>query len=191
MRERRRGAAFLDRDGTIIEDVDYISRPEDVRLIVGAARAIASLNAAGIPVVVVSNQSGIGRGYFGYDAYERVQGRVEDMLRETGAHLDATYICPHAPRNDAPCPCRKPGTELFITAARDHGVDLAASWYVGDRWRDIEPARTLGGTGRLVPTSSTPPEELERARREGLVRDSLADVAQEMIAALTGVGGSR
>lgn len=186
-----RGAAFLDRDGTIIEDVAYISRPEDVRLIVGAASAIAALNEAGVPVIVVSNQSGIGRGYFTHDAYERVQARVEKALRESGARLDATYICPHAPDQRTPCACRKPGTELFLAAARDHGIDLARSWYIGDRWRDVEPVHALGGTGRLVPARSTPPAELERARRQWLVGESLLDVAREIIDALTHAGGSR
>jgi histidinol-phosphate phosphatase family protein len=188
---RLRGAAFLDRDGTIIEDVDYISRPEDVRLIVGAATAIAALNEARIPVIVVSNQSGIGRGYFTYDAYQRVQERVEEVLRENGARLDATYICPHAPEQDAPCRCRKPGIELFETAARDHHLDLASSWYVGDRWRDVEPAQSLGGSGRLVRTRSTPDHELARAREHDVVRDSLIEVTQEIIHALTGGAGSR
>ena len=186
-----RGAAFLDRDGTIIEDADYISRPEDVRLIVGAATAIAALNEAGIPVIVVSNQSGIGRGYFTHDAYARVQARVEDALHEEGARLDATYICPHAPDRKPPCLCRKPRIELFETAARDHDVDLARSWYVGDRWRDVEPARTLGGMGRLVPARSTPADELARAREHGLIRDTLIEVAEEIIRALTDDAGSR
>lgn len=187
----RRGAAFLDRDGTIIEDVDYISRPEDVRLIVGAATAIAALNEARIPVIIVSNQSGIGRGYLTYDAYERVQTRVEDVLRENGARLDATYICPHAPDRNPPCLCRKPGIELFETAARDHHLDLAQSWYVGDRWRDVEPAGILGGTGRLVSARSTPSDEVARARDRGVIRDSLIAVTQEIIRALTADARSR
>ena len=187
----RRAAAFLDRDGTIIEDADYISRPEDVRLIVGAATAIAALNEASVPVIVVSNQSGIGRGYFTYDAYERVQARVEEALRENGARLDATYICPHAPDRNPPCLCRKPRIELFETAAREHHIELARSWYVGDRWRDVEPAQTLGGKGRLVVARSTPAEELARAREHGVARDTLAEVAEEIIRALTHDAGSR
>jgi D-glycero-D-manno-heptose 1,7-bisphosphate phosphatase len=181
-----RPAAFLDRDGTIIEDVDYISRPEDVRLIPHAAEAIARLNDAAIPVVIVSNQSGIGRGYFTHDAFERVQARVEEVLADEGAHIDATYICPHAPSDDSPCPCRKPRVELFQQAARDLQLDLARSWYIGDKWRDVAPASTLGGTGILVPARSTPWEDLERARSLGIVRESLRDVADEIADALTG-----
>jgi D-glycero-D-manno-heptose 1,7-bisphosphate phosphatase len=186
-----RGAAFLDRDGTIIEDVDFISRPEDVRLIAGAATAIAALNEADLLVIVVSNQSGIGRGYFTHEAYERVQARVEEVLRQNGARLDATYICPHAPDREPPCPCRKPRTELFETAAREHDVDLARSWYVGDRWRDVEPSLTLGGTARLVPARSTPGDELSRARAQGVARDTLMQVTEEIIRALTGDAGRR
>lgn len=181
-----RPAAFLDRDGTIIEDVGYVSRPEDVRLIPGAAEAIARINAAGVPVIVVSNQSGIGRGYFTYDDYALVQTRVEELLSERGARLDGIYICPHAPSDQAPCACRKPGVALFECAAHDHGIDLGHSWYAGDKWRDVEPARVLGGHGFLVPTRSTPPADVERARESGLLRDSLGDVAREILATLTG-----
>jgi D-glycero-D-manno-heptose 1,7-bisphosphate phosphatase len=180
-----RPAAFLDRDGTIIEDMAYISRPEDVRLLPGAADAIGALNETGIPVVVVSNQSGIGRGYFTYEDYRRVQARVEEVLGANGAHLDATYICPHTPYEEPPCACRKPRVELFQRAARDHGLDLARSWYVGDSWRDVDPVHTLGGSGLLIRAPSTPPEDLERARARGIVRESLRDVAREIAAALT------
>lgn len=181
-----RPAAFLDRDGTIIEDMDYISRPEDVRLLPGAAEAIRSLNDAGVPVIVVSNQSGIGRGYFTYDDFERVQERIDELLRGDGARLDATYICPHAPSDAVACSCRKPGVGLFRRAAHEHDLDLAASWYAGDKWRDVEPAVTLHGQGYLIPANSTPAEDLERARARSMIRGSLGDVAREIIATLTG-----
>jgi histidinol-phosphate phosphatase family protein len=180
-----RPAAFLDRDGTIIEDVKYISRPEDVRLLPDAAEGIAMLNEAGVPVVVVSNQSGISRGYFTYADFDRVQARVEELLGAKGARLDATYICPHAPTQQPPCACRKPQVELFQRAAREHSLDLATSWYVGDRWRDVEPSVTLGGSGVLIPADSTPAEELDRARSLGIVRGSLRDVARDIIGTLT------
>jgi histidinol-phosphate phosphatase family protein len=187
----RRRAAFLDRDGTIIHDVDFISRPEDVRLVRGAAAAIGTLNNAGIPVIIVSNQSGIGRGYFDYDAFERVQARIEELLGVDGAHIDATYICPHAPSDEPPCECRKPRVALFELAARNHDIDVARSWYVGDKWRDVEPGRTLGGSAFLIPAPSTPPDELERARAMGIVRRSLATVAREVIITLTVEHGAR
>lgn len=185
-----RPAAFLDRDGTIIEDVEYISRPDDARLLPGAAEAISALNSAGVPVIVVSNQSGIGRGYSTYADFERVQARIEELLGVQGARLDATYICPHLPA-DPSCSCRKPAVELFERAARDLGVDVARSWYAGDKWRDVEPALTLRGRGFLVPARSTPAEDLDRARQMGLVRDSLGDVAREIIATLTGGQSAR
>ena len=115
-------AVFLDRDGTIIEDVKYISRPEQVELIEGAAEAIARINAALVPVVVVTNQSGIGRGYFTMADYESVKERVEELLAERGARIDATYYCPHKPEDG--CRCRKPDTEMFERAAADLGIDL-------------------------------------------------------------------
>ena len=84
-----------------------------------------------------------------------------------GAHIDATYICPHAPSEEAPCACRKPGVALFERAARDHDLDLARSWYAGDKWRDVEPGLTLGGSAFLIPAPSTPPEELRESARAG------------------------
>ncbi len=186
-----RPAAFLDRDGTIIHDVDYISRPDDVQLLPGAAEAIRSLNNAGVPVIVVSNQSGLGRGYFTYDDYERVRARIEELLHAAGAHVDATYICPHPPTTPAACACRKPGVGLFEQAAKEHGLDLAGSWYAGDKWRDVQPGLTLHGHGFLIRAPSTPPEDLQRAQRSGIVRDSLTDVAREIIATLTGGQSTR
>jgi histidinol-phosphate phosphatase family protein len=187
----RRAALFLDRDGTIIEDVEYVAKPEDVRLLPGVGPAIAQLNQAGIPVIVVSNQSGIGRGYFSREDYERVQARVEQLLAREGAHLDATFICPHAPSSPPACACRKPATALFEEAATKHDIDLAASWYAGDKWRDVQPGRTLHGHGVLIPADSTPEEDLDRAQSLGLVRASLGDVAREMLATLTGERSTR
>jgi histidinol-phosphate phosphatase family protein len=160
-------AVFLDRDGTIIHDAHYISRPDQVRLIDGAAEAIARINAALVPAIVVTNQSGIGRGYFTLDEYHAVTQRIADLLRPFGAHIDATYFCPHAP--DDRCECRKPGTLLFRRAQVENPViDLPHSLYVGDRLRDVQPGISLGGQGVLVPSDDTPADEtlsaLETAR---------------------------
>ncbi|HET7620825.1 MAG TPA: HAD family hydrolase [Gemmatimonadaceae bacterium] len=171
-----RPAVFLDRDGTINIDTHYLRRPEDVQLILGAPEAIARLNAAGIPVIVVSNQSGIGRGLLTRAEYEAVRARIDDRLAHAGARIDATYICPHAPSPEsgaALCECRKPGTLLFRTAAAEHVLDLPRSTFIGDRWRDVSPALQFGARGILVPSPDTPPADLARARAELQMADSL------------------
>lgn len=160
-------AVFLDRDGTIIEDAHYLSRPGQVKLIDGAAAAIARVNAVFIPVIVVTNQSGIGRGYFNVDDHRRISERLDELLAVEGARIDASYHCPHAPEER--CDCRKPGTLLFRQAAQDNPeIDLARSLFIGDRMRDVEPGLVLGGNGVLVPSPETPAEEtleaVERAR---------------------------
>ena len=165
-------AVFLDRDGTIIVDRAYISRPEEVELIDGAAEAIARINSSLVPVVVVTNQSGIGRGYFSEADYERVKERVDQLLARRGARIDATYFCPHKPEDH--CQCRKPGRLLFDNAARDLGIDLRKALLIGDRFRDIEPAAAFGARGVLVPGAHTPPEEVARAMKSARVADSLA-----------------
>lgn len=170
-----RPAAFLDRDGTIIVDVDYPSRPEDVELLPGAAAAIRRLNEHGVAAVVVTNQSGIARGLFDEAAYERVRARLDVLLAAEGARLDASYHCPHHPDFGSPCDCRKPGTALHERAARDLGLDASRSLYVGDRLRDVLPALRLGGRGILVVGPSTPPADAARAAADFEVADSLAD----------------
>lgn len=165
-------AVFLDRDGTIIEDVRYVSKPDDVKLIDGAAEAIARVNAALVPVVVITNQSGIGRGYYTEEDYHRVEKRTEKLLAERVAKIDATYFCPHPPNED--CECRKPGTLLFERAATDLRIDLSKALFVGDRLRDIEPAMKFAAHGVLVPNATTPAEEIERAKTIARVAESLA-----------------
>ena len=178
---RTPGIAFLDRDGTIIRDVHYISDPDAVELIDGAAAAIARLNTAGVPVIVITNQSGIGRGYYDVEDYERVQERMLELLAENGARIDASYYCPHAPDRVPPCDCRKPRPALFERALSDLGVSAERAWFVGDRLRDITPALLLGGTGILVPSDSTPAEEAEAAGREGRTAQSLADALRTIL----------
>ena len=163
---------FLDRDGTIIEDRHYLSRPEEVKLLPGAADAIARINAQVIPVIVVTNQSGIARGIFTVEDHKRVTQRLDDLLREHGAHLDASYFCPHAPEDG--CDCRKPGTLLFRQAAHDHPeINLARALYLGDKLRDLEPGLTLGGDAVLIPSPETPQSEIDAAHARARVAPSL------------------
>ena len=145
-----RPAVFLDRDGTLIEDRNYLRDPGAVRLLPGAAAAVRRLNRAQVPVVVVTNQSGIARGLLTEDEYLATARRLEQLLADGEAHLDATYHCPHLPEISGPCECRKPGPLLYERAARDLDLDLTRSWWVGDRSRDVEAARRFGGRGTVL-----------------------------------------
>jgi D-glycero-D-manno-heptose 1,7-bisphosphate phosphatase len=145
-----RRAVFLDRDGTIIEDVAYLRDREQVRLLPGAASAIKRLNASGFLAIVVTNQSGIARGLISRNDYQLSERRVDELLAQDGAKLDAHYFCPHLPELTGPCDCRKPGALLYRQAAAQFHINLGLSWWVGDRMRDVLPANTLGGRGILV-----------------------------------------
>jgi len=177
----RPGIVFLDRDGTIIEDMHFIARADDVRMIPGAAEGIAALNREGIPVVVVTNQSGIGRGYFGLAEYEAVSDRIAAELARVGASLDAVYYCPHAPTETDPCPCRKPGTALFDEALKRFAISGSRAAFVGDRMRDVSPALPFGGSGYLIVSDATSAEEVEWAEREAITVASLAEAVNRML----------
>lgn len=177
-------AVFLDRDGTINVDTVNVSRADSVRLIPGAAAAIARLNAASVPVIVISNQSGIGRGLFTMELYEEVRARIDEILAAEGARVNAVYICPHSPDIPPACECRKPGTQLYRQAAAEHGLDLGASWYVGDRLRDILAAKSFGGRGILVPRDTTPGADVVAARDGFAISTSLGTAVDRILAAL-------
>lgn len=175
---------FLDRDGTIIEDAHFLADPEGVVLLPGAAAAIRRLNAAGIPAIVVTNQSGIGRGAFTEDDYQRVRERLDARLADEGAHLDATYHCPHSPERDPDCPCRKPRDGMYRAAAREQHLELRAPAFVGDRWRDVAAAGPLGGRGVLVRSPRTTPDDLDRAHAAGVpVAESLGAAIDDLLGA--------
>ena len=147
-----RPGAFLDRDGTILDDPGFLHEPAKTRLLPGAARAVARLNGAGFLVVTVSNQSGIGRGRYTVEDYQAVGRRMSELLAAEGARIDGSYHCPHYPPVSGPCECRKPGTKLFHEAQRAMHIDFTRSWWLGDRITDVAPARELGGRAVLVLT---------------------------------------
>lgn len=147
-----RAAAFLDRDGTIIRDVGFLADPAGVELIPGAAEAMARLTAAGLAVVVITNQSGIARGLITWDQYHAVARELDRQLAARHAAVEASYACPHYPPISGPCECRKPSLGSYRLAAARFDLDLARSLYVGDRPSDVEPARATGGRGMLVRT---------------------------------------
>jgi D-glycero-D-manno-heptose 1,7-bisphosphate phosphatase len=145
-----RGGVFLDRDGTINQEVAYLSDPEAIALIPGASRAIRLINHLGLWAVVVSNQSGVARGYFPASVVEEMNERLRSLLGLAGASLDGVYYCPHHP--DAGCPCRKPEPGMLQRAAEDLGIALPASYMVGDKADDIKAIHRVGGKGILVLT---------------------------------------
>lgn len=179
-----RPAAFLDRDGTIIHDAEYLGDPDRVVLLDGAAEAVRRLNVAGMPVVVVTNQSGIARGLLTAADYGRVEARLDAMLAAAGAHVDVTMMCPHHPDFTGPCDCRKPGVLLYTQAAARLGLDLATSVYVGDRWRDVAPAVRFGGRGFLLRTGAATEDDFARASAEPAIAvvDSLAVAVERLLA---------
>jgi histidinol-phosphate phosphatase family protein len=166
-----RRAVFLDRDGTIIQDTGYIADPAAVRLVPGAAEAIARLNQAGLPVIVVTNQSGIARGLLDEAAYAATARRLDELLAAAGTRLEGHYHCPHHPDFTGPCECRKPGPLLYQRAAADHGLHLARSWWVGDRLRDVLPAEHFNGRGLLIGQPARAALSAAAAGRFPVVRD--------------------
>lgn len=159
--DARRPAVFLDRDGTLIEEKHHLAEPHEVSLIPGVAESLRAVRAQGHPVVVISNQAGVGRGLFPESRVHAVMARLRQLLRAEGVELDAVRFCPHAP--DAGCDCRKPGGRLLRDAAHDLRISLRDSVMVGDRWIDVDAGRAAGATGVLVRTGYGREEEREGA----------------------------
>jgi D-glycero-D-manno-heptose 1,7-bisphosphate phosphatase len=145
-----RPAIFLDRDGTIAEEVGYLNHASRFRMFPFAAAAVRRLNEAGLPVVVVTNQSGVRRGYFPESLVHTVNELMTQQLAAAGARIDAIYYCPHMSADT--CNCRKPKTGMLVQAAREHSLDLHRSFVVGDRYRDVELAHNAQSRSILVRT---------------------------------------
>jgi D-glycero-D-manno-heptose 1,7-bisphosphate phosphatase len=164
----------------MIVEKEYLADPAGVALVDGAAEALARLRREGFAIVIVTNQSGIARGLYTLDDYRRVAARLQELLDQAGVAPDGTYYCPHHPDHTGPCDCRKPGTGMFERAARDLGLDLAASWYIGDKLTDVLPAEALGGRGILVRTGYGAEEQAGVAPGVAVVDDLPA--AAELVA---------
>jgi D,D-heptose 1,7-bisphosphate phosphatase len=145
-------AVFLDRDGTLIEDIGYLSDPSKVRVLPGVREALRRLKDAGYLLIVTTNQSGIGRGLYTEREYELV---TETLRSELRVPLDGVYHCPHAPEQG--CSCRKPAPGMLLRAARDHHIEFVHSFTVGDQERDVMAGLALGCRGVFVGTGPTPP----------------------------------
>jgi D-glycero-D-manno-heptose 1,7-bisphosphate phosphatase len=173
-------AVFLDRDGTLIEEVNYLSRAEQVQLIPGAADAVRRVNEAGARVVVVTNQAGVARGYFPEGRVAEVHAHLSAMLSEHGAKVDAFYHCPHHATEGVgefrvDCDCRKPKPGMLLAAARDLGLDLSRSWMIGDKVCDLRAGAAVGCRTVLVRTGYgagvTEPLTAGELRLAGVVAD--------------------
>lgn len=160
-------AVFLDRDGTVIEDAHYIKSPALVKLLPGAAKAVRRLNDANVLVIVVTNQSGIGRGLITTREYEAVRARFHALLAEEGARIDGTYYCPDAPGDSRASGCRKPGIQMFEQAIEDFRLDPLTVAYIGDRWRDVAASTKLGGRPIMISSPMTTDED----RREAVAHE--------------------
>jgi D-glycero-D-manno-heptose 1,7-bisphosphate phosphatase len=152
-----RPAVFIDRDGTLTDEVGYVNHPSRLRLLPRSAEAIRRLNAAGIAAVVVTNQAGIARGYFSEEVLHAVNDALTAELGRAGARLDGLYVCAHHPSEGEPpwraqCECRKPRPGLLLRAAAELGLDLPRSTMVGDKPSDLAVGRAVGAAGVLVLT---------------------------------------
>lgn len=186
-----RPAVFLDRDGTIAEEMGYVNHVDRLQIFPYAAEAIRQLNRADIPVIVVTNQSGVARNIFPESLVHEVHKKMISELAAAGAWIDAIYFCPH--KSEDVCDCRKPNPGMLEQAAREHGLDLASSWIVGDRYADLEMAHAAGARGILVMTGYGRGEyELHRAtwqRQPDLVIENLSDAVRHILS--NGAGSPR
>jgi D-glycero-D-manno-heptose 1,7-bisphosphate phosphatase len=178
-----RAALFLDRDGVIVADTRYLGRPEDLRMMDGAASAIARCNALSIPVVLVTNQSGIARGYYDWDGFRAVQAALSAALAAAGAHLDAVLACAYHAEGAAPLRkvnhlWRKPNPGMILAAAGRMNLNLSRSWIVGDSVSDIAAGAAAGlAGGTLLAAADGPPPEAQLLARDNFVVGSAPDLA--------------
>jgi D-glycero-D-manno-heptose 1,7-bisphosphate phosphatase len=178
---------LLDRDGTINEEIGYVLSPAELRLIPGAAEAIRDLRALGLGVVIVTNQSSVGRGWITEADLSAIHDHLRELLRESGTDVDAIEHCPHRPEDD--CSCRKPQTGMVDRAVADLGFDPAEAFVVGDHAGDMILGRAIGARTILVRTGHGE-EELEAARdlADRVVADLSAAAAAIRDEVLTGAG---
>ncbi|MDP8923554.1 MAG: HAD family hydrolase [Chloroflexota bacterium] len=188
----RRAAVFLDKDGTLVEDVPYNVDPALIRLGSGAVEGLRLLHVAGYPLIVISNQSGVARGYFAEDALRAVEARLRELLGEAGVPLTGFYYCPHHPEGlvaeyARACECRKPLPGMILRAAHEHGIDVARSWFVGDILHDVEAAHRAGCRAVLLDNGNETEWELSPARTPDVVAPDLAEAARAIVAGRVGV----
>ena len=179
-----RPAIFLDRDGTVTDEVGYINHASRARIYPYAPEAVRMLKSTGLPVIIVTNQSGVGRGYFTEEIVQQVHNMVEDVLSAVGTSVDAFYYCPHHPaavvesyRQE--CRCRKPGTAMPEEAAKQFGIDLSRSYVVGDTYRDMKMGFAIGARTVMLMTGYGRGEYEYRRQEWSLMPDLIAEDLME------------
>ncbi|WP_233218143.1 D-glycero-alpha-D-manno-heptose-1,7-bisphosphate 7-phosphatase [Roseateles chitinivorans] len=179
-----RPCLFIDKDGTLIENVPYNVDPAQLRFMPGAGQALAALSSAGLALVIVTNQSGLARGYFTRAQFAQLQEALLQRLRdEAGVRIDDVLLCPHEPdaQGRPACLCRKPAPGMLITAARRHGLDLTRSWMVGDTLDDVEAGRRAGARGLLFDSGGETVWRRSPLREPEAVFDNWAAVAAHVL----------
>jgi len=185
----RQPAVFLDKDGTLIEDVPHNVDPDRIRLAPGVGEGLARLRAVGFRLIVVSNQSGVARGFFTEEALAIVRDRINELLEAFGVELDGFYHCPHHPEGVEPryavaCDCRKPAPGMILKAARERAVDLDRSWFIGDILDDVEAAHRAGCRAALIDNGNETEWTRSPLRWPEIVATDLAEAARLIAADL-------
>lgn len=175
----KKHAVFLDRDGTVCEEVNYLSRAEDLRLFSVAGKAIELLNENNFVVILITNQSGIARKFFDENDLSKIHEKLESELAKSGAKLDAIYYCPHNSADE--CACRKPKTGLIKQALNDFEIDLENSWMIGDKATDIETGFNAGTKTALVLTGYGQKEIDNLKKKPDLIAENLLEAAQFVV----------
>jgi D-glycero-D-manno-heptose 1,7-bisphosphate phosphatase len=169
----------LDRDGTIIEERCYLHDPGAVELVPGALEALLRLRTTGARLLLITNQAGVGRGYYSMEDVDAVHARLQELLRAGGVTFDGVYVCPHAPGEG--CLCRKPAPGMLEAAQREYGLDLARGVVVGDKACDIDLARNVGAVPILVRTGHGKEEEASAGPRAAFVADDLSAATEYIL----------
>ncbi|MEK7234420.1 MAG: HAD family hydrolase [Elusimicrobiota bacterium] len=170
--KKRARAVFIDRDGVLIHDENYLGSIEDLEIYKGAPRALRILREAGLKIVIVTNQSGVARGYFTLAAVHRIHAELKRRLAKAGAKWDAILVSPHGP--DSGHPWRKPGTGMILAAKRRYGLDLKKSFMIGDKTSDVECARRAGCASVLVLTGDGGRDKVYKVKPTTVRRDILS-----------------